>query len=60
MTAHYTSSNGKQHVIAEMADGYIHAALAKLHREEPGRTREIADLAEEVAKREASRQEAGQ
>lgn len=53
---HYTASNGKIHVITEMADGHIHNALAKLERDHPHRTDEITAMRAEVAKREEQSQ----
>lgn len=50
---HYTSSNGKIRPIADMMDGHLHNALAKLERDEPHRGSEIAAMRAEVAKRDA-------
>ena len=47
----YTDSKGKSHEIADMPNGYLHAALAKVKRDHPARTREIADMQAEVDRR---------
>jgi hypothetical protein len=53
METHYKSSKGLK-VIAEMSLPYAKNALAKLRREEPGRTAEIDAIAAHVAKVEAA------
>ena len=47
----YTDSKGKSHEIATLPNGYLHRALAVLIRDHPSRTREIADMTAEVARR---------
>ncbi len=51
MTQYYTGSNGRPRLIAEMTTPHLENALAKLERQEPNRTEEIAAMRAAVATR---------
>jgi hypothetical protein len=55
---HYTASNGRLWPISDMAEGHIHNALAKLERDHPHRTEEIAAMRAEIQAREARNDQA--
>lgn len=47
----YRDSTGRAHVIEDMANGYLHAALAKLMRGDPTRVDEIEEMTRVAVKR---------
>lgn len=51
MTRHYTASGGQQRLIADMPTPHLENALAKLERQEPLRTQEIAAMRAAVSTR---------
>jgi hypothetical protein len=57
MTTHYTNSKGKPVAIADMFYPHLANAHAKLLREEPHRTDEIAAMGAELARRDAEQAE---
>jgi hypothetical protein len=57
MSEHYTNSKGKPVLIAGMLTPHLANAHAKLLREEPHRSAEIASMAAELARRDAEQAE---